>query len=561
MPKLLDPVTYYRASRWLYLHKVPLLPRIVKVFCELLFHCELPFTAKIGSGFQVAHRGFGIVVHPRAKIGRNVVLSPSVTIGGRNGRYDVPKLGDEVFVSFGARILGDITVGDGAIVGANAVVTRSVPPNSIVAGVPARVIRRNICTADYTGWPKVQDVDREECAHRLPSPREEEPIRVLLFVQSLELGGSENQCVEVASRLAKSGYSVTIGCLDGSGPLSSRAREIGVSLVVFPARGLLRPAATLQIARLVFFLRKNKFQVVHANDLYSNLFAIPAAWLARVPVIISSQRDLSHWWWYTPVRRKIVRRVQGLSSWLVVNSNAIRADLIARDGFDSSKIRVIHNGVDAERFTPGQQASRRGLPSISSHHRLIAMVANMHLPVKGHSDLIAAAHTVCHSHPDVRFLLIGDGEMRSVFEAQARVLGLQDAVLFLGHRTDVPGLLSCCELGVLPSRAEGLPNAVLEYMAAGLATIATPVGGVPEIIQHGINGLLVPAENPVMLSAEICRLLDDTQLRQRLGRAARESVIERFDFAIVLNSLGLLYGGGRRPALAVRGPRETITVE
>jgi serine O-acetyltransferase len=150
---MLDPVIYYRMARWLYRHHIPILPRVLKRFSELLFHCVLPYTADIGDGFQVGYHGFGIVIHARARIGQRVFVCPEVTIGGRNGVRNVPRVGNEVFIASGARILGDVTIGDGAVIGANAVVIHSVPARSIAAGVPARIIRENINVREYTGWP------------------------------------------------------------------------------------------------------------------------------------------------------------------------------------------------------------------------------------------------------------------------------------------------------------------------------------------------------------------------------------------------------------------------
>lgn len=375
------------------------------------------------------------------------------------------------------------------------------------------------------------------------------PRRVLLFIQSLELGGSEKQCVEIARVLSENGFAVTVGCMRRTGPLRRRIAEAGIPLVEFPVGSLLRPRALLQMWRLVRFIRANRFDVVHASDLYANLFSIPAARLAGVPVIVSSQRDLSNWWWYTPLRRRILRSVQGLSTYLLVNSSAIRTQLINEDRFDSQKIRIVYNGIDVDRYTsPAGDESSRALPSsIAKSDTLVAMVANMHTDGKGHSDLIAAARAVCRQRPHVRFLLIGDGEMRPIFEAQARSAGLQESVLFLGHRTDIPEILSRCDVGILASRAEGLPNAVMEYMAAGLATIATPVGGVPEIIDHCVNGILVPTESPDAISKEILRLLDDDALRHRIGEAGTETMRSRFDFACVLSRLMDIY----YPALPV----------
>lgn len=561
MAKVLDPVAYYRAAHWFYRHRVPVLPRVLKVLGELIFHCEIPFDAEIGEGLQVAHRGFGIVVHRRAVIGCNCVISPCVTIGGRSGKYEVPRLGNDVFVSFGARILGDVTIGDGVIVGANAVVTHSVPPNSVVAGVPARVIRQNACSSDHIGPSKASFAELTANLEQVRNQRDEKRIQILLLIQSLDLGGSENQCLETALKLSAEGYSVGIGCFRDTGPLKSRAIQAGIPVTGFPVKNLLRPMAIWQMIRLFSFLRKNRVRVVQSNDLYTNLFAIPIARLAKVPVVIASQRDLSHWWWYTPVRRKILRKIQGLSTWLVVNSKAIRADLIEKDRFNPRKIRVVYNGVDAERFISVHPIAREQVPGVSSGDRLIVMVANMHLPVKGHPDLIAAARSVCRQHPEARFILIGDGEMRSEFEKQVRSVGLQDAVLFIGHRTNIPEILAACDIGVLASRAEGMPNAVLEYMAAGLATVATSVGGVPEIIEDEVNGLLVPAKNPSALSRAICQLLEDVDLRKRLGEAARDSVMEKFGLANVVRNLEQLYDLPSTVRFVERQQQQEVVVE
>ena len=150
---MLNPVTYYRLARWLYLHKVPLLPRVVSRFCTFWFHCYLPHTSDIGRGFEVGYGGIGVIVHGRAKVGNNVFMGPFTIIGGRSQKSEVPRVGDNVYISAGAKVLGDIEIGEGAVIGANAVVIHSVPARSIVAGVPARLIREDVDVFDCTGWP------------------------------------------------------------------------------------------------------------------------------------------------------------------------------------------------------------------------------------------------------------------------------------------------------------------------------------------------------------------------------------------------------------------------
>lgn len=388
-------------------------------------------------------------------------------------------------------------------------------------------------------------------------------MRVLMFIQSLELGGSEKQCVEMARLLGRNGFAVTVGCMRRAGPLRRTIAEAGIELVEFPVGSLLRPSTLIQMLRLARFLRSRKFDVVQTNDLYANLFAIPAARFAGVPVLVSSQRDLSDWWWYTPWRRKLLRTVQQFSTCVIVNSEAIRSQLVREDRFDVDKIRVVYNGIDVERYMIAHRAaSRRTIShSIAPDDRLVVMVANMHSAVKGHSDLIRAAKVVCRQHANVRFLLIGDGRMRSIFEAQVRAANLDKSVLFLGHRTDVAEILPYCEIGLLASKAEGLPNAVMEYMAAGLAAVATPVGGVPEIVKHETNGLLTPVGDPDSLAKCILRLLEDGTLRERLGQAGRETIGSKCSFDNVLNSLKRIYASQRRVPSPTQQPRETMAAD
>src|SRR5215831_3683512 len=364
-------------------------------------------------------------------------------------------------------------------------------------------------------------------------------LRVLLFVQLLELGGSERQCVEMAKALSSTGVQVTVGVMRGGGPLRSQLEQAGIPVIDFSVGSLLRPRALFQALRLTAFIRKNRFEVVHACDLYANLFAIPAARLAGAPVTVSSQRDLSDFAWYTPMRRKILREIQKLSTCVLVNSNAIRSYLAKDDGIDPARIRVIYNGIDTSRFP---NTSGESLAVLAPQHRRIAMVANMHGDVKGHAELLEAAQRVCARHPNTRFILIGDGALREELKERTAAMGLEENIVFLGHRTDVSSLLAGCEIGVIASRAEGLPNAVLEYMAAGLPVVATNVGGVPEIVRHEVTGLLVPARNSSALAAAILRLLDERQLRERLGQNAKEFVFSNFDSADLGEKLIFLYG-------------------
>jgi L-malate glycosyltransferase len=365
--------------------------------------------------------------------------------------------------------------------------------------------------------------------------------RVFFLVDSFEIGGTETQAVELALRLDPARYAVTLACLQMRGPLLAKLDGSSVSVMEWNAGGGVNsPRGIYQILRLARFLRHARFDIVHAHDLWSNLIAIPAARLARVPVIISSRRDLAHLAWYTPRRRKILRHLQSLSSAVLVNSGQIRDQLVHEDGFRPEFIRVVHNGIDVNHFRHLTSERSKLFPGLENC-TLIVSTGNMHTDVKGHPTLIEAARRICARFPEVKFLLIGDGKKRAEFESKVSELGLQPNFLFLGSRQNVPEILACCDMAVLPSQAEGFSNALLEYMATGLPTIATDIGGNPEVIENGVDGLLVKPNDPTALADAISSLLQDPNLASQLGAAGRERVRRHFDFAQLTSNIDALY--------------------
>jgi glycosyltransferase involved in cell wall biosynthesis len=365
--------------------------------------------------------------------------------------------------------------------------------------------------------------------------------RVFFLVDSLEIGGTETQAVELALRLDPARYAVTLGCLRMRGPLLAKLDGSGVSVMEWAVPGGVNSRRGIyQIVRLARFLRREGFDVVHTHDLWSNLLAIPAARLARVPVIISSRRDLGHLSWYTPRRRKFLRYLQSLSSAVLVNSGQIRDQLVQEDGFRTESIRIVHNGIDPDDFSRVVPERARLFPGMENC-TLIACTGNMHTDVKGHPTLIEAARSICAKFPQMTFVLIGDGEKRTEFESTVSELGLQHNFLFLGSRQDVSEILACCDMAVLPSQAEGFSNALLEYMAMGLPTVATDVGGNPEVIENGITGLLVRPNDPAALAHAISSLLENPHFAAQLGTAGRELVRRHFGFVQLTSKVDALY--------------------
>ncbi|HEY7096450.1 MAG TPA: glycosyltransferase [Terriglobales bacterium] len=365
--------------------------------------------------------------------------------------------------------------------------------------------------------------------------------RVFFLVDSLQLGGTETQAVELALRLSSTTYDVTLGCLKKEGPLLERLNKTCIRVEEFYPRGGLDSFGGLyQLLRLRNYLRKGKFDVVHTHDLWSNLVGIPAAKLADVPVTVSSQRDLSHDTWYKSVPGRLLREAQRRSTVVLTNANAIREGLIRQEGFVPARVKVIHNGIDTERFTNAVPDRVRLFYGLSDC-RFVVLVGNMHSDVKGHPTLIAAARRVLNVFPNVRFVLVGDGHRRKAFEQMVADAKLGANFLFFGSRSDVPDILASCDIGILPSDSEGLPNALLEYMAAGLPTIATRVGGNMEVIADRTTGLLIPPQNPAALAESLIRLLNDSSLARRLGTNGQRFVRERFSFESLTRAVDDLY--------------------
>src|SRR5437879_4685028 len=332
-------------------------------------------------------------------------------------------------------------------------------------------------------------------------------MRVLHVIDNLDVGGTETQMVQVARRLDPRFYQVTVATLRAGGPLTELLVNAGIRVMEFPKRGsMLSFQAAYQLIRMAWFIRRERIDVIHAHDLWANQMAVPAARLAGARVIISSQRNLAHASWYTPFRKKAVSRIHLLATYVIVNAEAVRQLLLTDFRIPPQHVQLLHNGVDFEVFAKARCDRQRLFPALKPSAKLIINVENMNSEVKGHAILIEAARTVCTAIPEARFAFVGDGLLRPWLERRVLELGLHEHFLFLGPRRDVPDILSCGDLFVFPSFAEGLPNSVLEAAAAGLPIIATPVGGVPEIIKDRVTGLVVPPKDPLPLVEAILEM-------------------------------------------------------
>ncbi|MBL7199911.1 MAG: glycosyltransferase [Anaerolineae bacterium] len=361
--------------------------------------------------------------------------------------------------------------------------------------------------------------------------------RVCYLITELNVGGAEKVVLRLATLLPEDRYDVLVACLYDPGPVADEIRAAGVPVVDLSMRNKVDLRA---VFRLYELLRSRNIQILHAHMFHANLLAAVVGRIANVPVVIATRHTVE----MGGAAREWVNCVTvALCDAMVVVSNQVHELQLRQPWIDPTKLVVIPNGVPVETATCCSPESTQALRQewgIDADVLVVGTVARLG-PEKGHAYLLEAAAEVLKQVLQTRLLLVGDGPMRSQLEGRAKALGVADSIVFAGLRHDVPTILSLFDLFVLPSLWEGLPMAVLEAMAAGLPVVATAVGGTPEVVVDGVTGLLVPPGDPDALAEAIFRLLRDPDLRQRMGQAGRERVVERFSAERMVERTEQLY--------------------
>jgi L-malate glycosyltransferase len=374
-----------------------------------------------------------------------------------------------------------------------------------------------------------------------------DPVNVLVFQNRFLIGGQERQTVLNVVTMDRARFRPVVACLHLEGEHLADLAAAGVEPVVFDiGRKMLRPGTAVHVARLARFIRDRRIAVVHAQDIYTNVLGTLAARAAGVPVIVT-RVDLGHH--IVGYRRPLTRLATLMADRVLVNALCIR-ELVIRDGVHPDRVAVVRNGVDLDAIDRAAGTPAADLP----HGTWVVNVGNMHHPVKGQVELLAAFREVLRERPDARLALIGDGVRRPLLEKLAGQLGIAARVHFLGFRLDAPAVVARADLAVSSSHAEGISNAILEAMALRLPVVATAVGGSPELVREGVNGWLVPPGAPGAMARAISdALATPAALRRRMGHRARRIVEREFDVRQMRIGYDALYddlAGWRVPRLA-----------
>ncbi len=348
---------------------------------------------------------------------------------------------------------------------------------------------------------------------------------IFYYTDSRELGGAENSLFMLIGGLDRDLWRPTLvlDAAPGVEALAERAAEIGVPVRYQPPMPL-GLAGARRVPHFARMLREERPDVFHASLSWplAAKYALVAAVFARVPAVVASVQLIPD---FEPTRPTVAQlRVlsRGIGRYIAV-SRDIAVTLAERFHLPANRIEVVYNAVEIGRFEARSADELRRRLLGDSDRSLVLTCARLD-PQKGHDVLLAAAAEI----PDAVFALAGDGPERGSLEALSTRLDLDDRVLFLGRRPDVPELLAAADVFALPSLYEGSSLAVMEAMAARRAVVSSAIGGTDELIDDADTGLLVPPGDPTALTEALRRLLSDPELRKALATRGRERVERDF---------------------------------
>jgi glycosyltransferase involved in cell wall biosynthesis len=370
-------------------------------------------------------------------------------------------------------------------------------------------------------------------------------IRVGFVLHVMNVAGAEVLVAETIRRLGMR-IEPVIFCLDEVGALGHRMREEGVDVVAFDRR----PGLDFRIAwRMAAEIRRRALDVVHAHQYTPFFYGSIAARLSGArPRVIFTEHG-RHFPDVVSPRRWVVNRI--VFDRLADDVNAVcefsaRA-LRDKDGFVRRPIEVIPNGVDLPRYAAGDRLTARTALGLDQARRYVATIARFH-PVKDHPTLLNGFAQVARMRSDVDLLLVGDGPLRPALESQCAELGIADRVHFMGVRDNVASILRASDVFALTSVSEAASITLLEAMASELPVVVTAVGGNPEIVRDGTDGLLVPRRSSAGVARALLKILADGPMATAMGRAGAERVRGRYRLDDTIGRYYELYTGQQVPS-------------
>lgn len=353
--------------------------------------------------------------------------------------------------------------------------------------------------------------------------------KILYVIGQLGFGGAEKQLYNLVLGLDRQKYWPNICVLSNRVKMIEEFKNIGVSIIIL--KKYLPLFDISRLFNLLFTIRKLRPDILHSFLVVGDVYACPAGMLTGVPVLVSERNvepvlNPETWNWKTWLKDMLISRAAGL----IANSRAGAARAMEHTGIHPSKVYVVHNGINLARFDKSKdvQHIRKEL-GLKEGVGAIGIIGSIVGQRKDHDTFFRGMQILKQNFPhQFQILCVGSGPWSAQARRLVQDLDLEEITIFAGERDNVPDIMATLDLIVSSSQWEGMPNVVMEAMAAGKPVVATAVGGTPELVVHGETGLLIPPKDPQALAQAAHRLLADPDLALQMGKAGRSRIEQYF---------------------------------
>ncbi|MDD5680516.1 MAG: glycosyltransferase [Candidatus Omnitrophica bacterium] len=360
-------------------------------------------------------------------------------------------------------------------------------------------------------------------------------VKIAHIITDLDIGGAELMLLKILRNSDINSYRHLVISLKPKGKVTKGIEDAGIRVISLNMKWYNFPVC---LWRLYGILKTEKPDIVHSYLFHAELAGRICGRIAGVPIVISSLRSVDVG---SDFRRLLLRLTDNLVDAVTAVSDKVAYEHVNKRITKKEKIKVIYNGLEPDKRERKENKDElRRKIGISPAEYLVLSVGNLR-PVKGYSFVFDAVKMLKERGKNVKLLIVGGGNYKRNLEAEAADKGIRDNVVFSGEREDVSDFLSMADTFVMASLWEGLPNSLLEAMQAGLPVIATKVGGIPEVICHNENGLLVSPKDGKALADAIESMIKDEALGTRLAQSARSYVKEKFDIRKTVAETEKLY--------------------
>jgi glycosyltransferase involved in cell wall biosynthesis len=357
--------------------------------------------------------------------------------------------------------------------------------------------------------------------------------RVVHVVDSLEIGGLERLVHDLV--IARGAETTSVACLGAVGHFGEALRSRGIEVTLIGTEGGFLPT----LARMWHYLRRTRPDIVHCHNLFAlRNGGLAAAMVGGIPVVMTKhgvllpRTGLAHY----------INHILARHADVVAVSREVM-EIMETWKAGGRPVHYIPNGICVTPYKdlPSREEARSQL-GMPVQPFIVGIVARV-TPVKGHVLLIDVFARMLARLPGALLVIVGDGIRLPSVKARIQELGVGKSVLVMGERQDVPVILAAMDVFCLPSEMEGMPMTVLEAMAAGLPVVTSNVGGIPEVVEEGRTGLMVPPRSAGELEAALVALASDLERRRKMGRAGRDKLLSEFSLGKTAEAYEAVYRG------------------